>query len=84
MSCQVGSVQIFLSSPMRKRSDLVTDFEDDDRIDLRAVASISSFDDLQGGAARDSAEGVRIDTGDGEILIADLALANLDLTDFLF
>jgi Ca2+-binding RTX toxin-like protein len=65
-------------------SDLVTDFEDDDRIDLRAVASISSFDDLQGGAARDSAEGVRIDTGDGEILIADLALANLDLTDFLF
>jgi hypothetical protein len=32
----------------------------------------------------DSPEGVRIDTGAGEILISDVSLANLDLTDFLF
>jgi Ca2+-binding RTX toxin-like protein len=65
-------------------TDLVTDFEVGDRIDLRAVTTISTFDDLQNGAAEDTEQGLRIDTGTGEILIAGLSLANLDLTDFLF
>jgi serralysin len=39
---------------------------------------------LQNGAATDSPEGTRIDAGDGEILIAGVSFANLDLTDFLF
>jgi Ca2+-binding RTX toxin-like protein len=64
--------------------DTVSDFSDGDRIDLRAVSAITSFEDLQSGAGTDSPEGVRIDTGGGEILIAGLSLANLDLTDFLF
>jgi hypothetical protein len=32
----------------------------------------------------DSPDGVRIDIGEGEFLISDVSLANLDLTDFLF
>ena len=39
---------------------------------------------LQSAAALDGPGGVSIDTGTGSILIANLALANLDLTDFLF
>jgi serralysin len=46
-------------------TDVITDFGDGDRIDLRAVSSIDDFDDLQAGAM-DSPEGVRIDTGTGE------------------
>jgi Ca2+-binding RTX toxin-like protein len=65
-------------------TDRIADFGDGDRIDLRGVWGISSFDDLQDGAATDTAEGLRIDTGNGVIFVIDQSLANLDLTDFLF
>lgn len=64
--------------------DTIADFGAGDRIGLRGVSAIGAFEDLQDGAAIDSPEGVRIDTGEGEILIAGLSFANLDLTDFLF
>ena len=65
-------------------ADTISDFSDGDRIDLRAVSAITRFEDLQNSAGTDSPEGLRIDTGEGEILVAGQSLANLDLTDFLF
>jgi Ca2+-binding RTX toxin-like protein len=65
-------------------ADQIADFGEGDRIDLRGVTSVGSFQDLENGAATDSPEGTRIDAGDGEILIAGVSFANLDLTDFLF
>ncbi|MGP1356705.1 calcium-binding protein, partial [Roseicyclus sp.] len=63
--------------------DTIADFGPGDRIDLRGVPALDSFGDVTA-AALDGPEGVSIDTGTGSILIANLALANLDLTDFLF
>jgi Ca2+-binding RTX toxin-like protein len=63
--------------------DTIADFGPGDRIDLRGVPALDSFGDVTA-AALDGPDGVSIDTGTGSILIANLALANLDLTDFLF
>jgi Ca2+-binding RTX toxin-like protein len=63
--------------------DTIADFAPGDLIDLRGVAGFNAFEDVQA-AAEDGPGGVTIDTGAGSILIANVGLANLDLTDFLF
>ena len=64
--------------------DTIGDFAEDDVIDLRGISSLNDFDDLSNGPATDGSDGVWIDHGEGAILIENMVLANLDLTDFLF
>jgi len=56
---------------------------DIDRIDLRQVASLNSFADVQ--AAQTPSTGTDIDSGGGDrILLLDQAFGALDEDDFLF
>ena len=65
--------------------DRITDWDANDRIDLRGVASITSFADLRANHLRQSGDTVIINAGNGHtITLLDVTRAELSAADFLF
>lgn len=73
----------------RDDRDVILDFQatgpDHDVLDLNGVRSVSGFTDLMESHAETVGRGVRIDAGNGDVIIlAGVKLEDLDAEDFLF